>query len=130
MDDCLFCKIIKGDIPSQKVYEDDKVLVFLDINPTTNGDSLLVPKDHYVTYDEIPDDLLLHMRDVIKKIEAIDKEKLGAEGITLINNNGMGQEIKHFHIHLMPRYEMEDFIHQVKEGSLMNLDEVHEIMTK
>lgn len=130
MDDCLFCKIIKGDVPSQKVYEDDKVSVFLDINPTTNGDSLLVPKDHYVTYDEIPDDLLLHMRDVIKKIEAIDKEKLGAEGLTLINNNGMGQEIKHFHIHLMPRYEMEDFIHQVKKGSLMNLDEVHEIMTK
>lgn len=130
MDDCLFCKIIKGDIPSQKVYEDDKVLVFLDINPTTNGDSLLVPKDHYVTYDEIPDDLLLHMRDVTKKIEAIDKKKLGAEGLTLINNNGLGQEIKHFHIHLMPRYKMEDFIHQVKKESLMSLDEVHEIMTK
>ncbi len=130
MDDCLFCKIIKGEVPSQKIYEDDKVQVFLDINPTTNGDSLLVPKEHYVTYDELPDDLILHMRDVAKKIELIDREKLGAEGLTLINNNGIGQEIKHFHIHLLPRYQMEDFIHQVKKESLMELDEVYEIMTK
>lgn len=130
MDDCLFCKIIKGDIPSNVVYEDDLVEVFMDINPTTNGDSLLVPKKHYVTYDELPDDLILHMRDVTKKIEAIDREKLGALGLTLINNNGQGQEIKHFHIHLLPRYEMDDFIHQVKEGSLKSLDEVYEIMTK
>ena len=130
MDDCLFCKIIKGEVPSQKIYEDDKIQVFLDINPTTNGDSLLVPKEHYVTYDELPDDLILHMRDVAKKIELIDREKLGAEGLTLINNNGIGQEIKHFHIHLLPRYQMEDFIHQVKKESLMELDEVYEIMTK
>ena len=130
MDNCLFCKIIKGEVPSQKIYEDDKVQVFLDINPTTNGDSLLVPKEHYVTYDELPDDLILHMRDVAKKIELIDREKLGAEGLTLINNNGIGQEIKHFHIHLLPRYQMEDFIHQVKKESLMELDEVYEIMTK
>ena len=130
MDNCLFCKIIKGEVPSQKIYEDDKVQVFLDINPTTNGDSLLVPKEHYVTYDELPDDLILHMRDVAKKIELINREKLGAEGLTLINNNGIGQEIKHFHIHLLPRYQMEDFIHQVKKESLMELDEVYEIMTK
>lgn len=130
MDDCLFCKIIKGDVPSQKIYEDDKVLVFLDINPTTNGDSLIIPKEHYVTYDELPDDLILHMRDVIKKIEAIDKNNLKAKGLTLINNNGLGQEVKHCHIHLLPRYEIEDFIHQVKKESLMDLDKVHEIMTK
>ena len=130
MDDCLFCKIIKGDIPSNVVYEDDLVEVFMDINPTTNGDSLLVPKKHYVTYDELPDDLILHMRDVTKKIEAIDKEKLGALGLTLINNNGQGQEIKHFHVHLLPRYEMDDFIHQVKKESIKDLDEVYEIMTK
>ena len=66
--DCLFCKIIDGEIPSETIYEDDLVKVFLDINPTTNGDSLIVPKTHYKDFLEVPNDILVHMDNVIRKL--------------------------------------------------------------
>ena len=103
--DCLFCKIIDGNIPSEVIYEDDKVMVFLDINPTTNGDSLIVPKKHYKDFLSIPEDILVHMNNVIKKLYPIYQEKLKCDGLTICHNTDYGQEIKHFHIHFIPRYK-------------------------
>ena len=106
--DCLFCKIINGEIPSDIVYEDDLVKVFLDIRPTTNGDSLVVPKKHFKDFRELDNETLIHMYDVIKKLYPIYQERLHCEGLTICHNTDFGQEIKHFHIHFIPRFKDDD----------------------
>lgn len=105
MDDCIFCKIIKGDIPSYTIYEDEVVKVFLDINPVTNGHALVIPKKHFKDFEEIDLDTLAHMDKVAKKLFPKLKEVLGCSGITRVQNNGLGQDVKHYHMHLIPRYE-------------------------
>lgn len=129
-EDCLFCKIIKGEIPSYTIYEDDLVKVFLDINPSTNGDCLLVPKLHLVTIDDIPSDLLLHLHEVTLKMKRQLEEKLHCAGLTIVQNNGHGQDIKHFHIHLTPRYLDDNLRHEFNKKKLIELDKVLEQITK
>ena len=111
--DCLFCKIINGEIPCSKVYEDDKVLAFNDINPVAPYHILVVPKKHYDSIIDIPDkemEIVAHIHSVINKI-AIDKDFNNA-GFRIINNCGSdgGQEVKHLHYHILagkklPNYE-------------------------
>lgn len=103
----IFCKIIKGEIPSYTLYEDDIVKVFLDVNPNHNGHTLIVPKKHYENFFDIDDDTLHYILKVAKDIAALLKEKLNYDGISLAQNNGLGQEVKHFHLHLIPRYNNE-----------------------
>ena len=122
--DCLFCKIIEGSIPSEKIYEDDKVMVFLDIKPTTNGDSLVVPKEHYKDFFSVPDDLLIHMYDVIKKLYPIYQEKLHCDGLTICHNTDYGQEIKHFHIHFIPRYKNDEVKYLSNKEILLDLKDI------
>jgi len=105
MDDCIFCKIIKGEIPSYTIYEDEVVKVFLDINPVTNGHALVIPKKHFKDFEEIDLDTLAHMDKVAKELFPKLKEVLGCSGITRVQNNGLGQDVKHYHMHLIPRYE-------------------------
>lgn len=103
--DCIFCKIINGEIPSYKVYEDDTVLAFLDINPTSNGHTLIIPKKHYKDVMDIDDNTLSHIFQVARKIKSILEEKLYCDGITLTQNNGDVQEVKHYHLHVIPYYK-------------------------
>ena len=126
MEDCLFCKIIKGEIPSYTVYEDDLVKVFLDINPSTNGDCLLVPKKHIVTVDDVDQALLLHLHEVILKMKKLLEDKLHCQGLTICQNNGHGQDIKHFHIHLTPRYLDDNVTHDFNKTILIDLEKVSE----
>ncbi len=130
MKECLFCKISNGEIPSKTIYEDDLVKVFLDINPNTNGDLLIIPKNHYVTIADIDLEVLKHIFEVIKeKIFPLVTKKLNATGLTIIQNNGTGQEIKHFHIHLTSRYEEDNLNITTDKSLLKDLDEVYEILT-
>lgn len=119
--DCIFCKIVKGELPSYKLYEDDLIMIFLDVNPYSPGHTLIIPKDHTLDINSIPDDTLTH----IMKHARITANKvckaLEADGSTLIQNNGFVQEVKHFHLHVIPKY-MED-----KE---MSLEEVYEKITQ
>ena len=108
MDNCLFCKIGNGNIPSKVIYEDDIVLVFLDINPNSNGHTLIIPKKHVKDIDDIDDDTYLHIFKIAKKIKSILIEKLNCEGIQIIQNNGICQDIKHYHLHLIPHYQKQD----------------------
>lgn len=124
MDNCLFCKIIKGEIPSYTLYEDDIVKVFLDINPSTNGDCLIIPKKHIVTIDELDEELLLHLYKIIIKMKKLLEKKLNCQGMTIIQNNGYGQEIKHFHIHLTPRYENDQLEQSFNKEDLLQLEDV------
>ena len=102
---CIFCQIINGEIPSYKVYEDDKVLAFLDIQPVSPGHTLVVSKKHYADLGEISEDDLLALISAVKKIGQQIKVKLGAAGYNVTNNNGVaaGQTVPHIHFHIIPR---------------------------
>jgi histidine triad (HIT) family protein len=107
MDSCLFCKIIKGEIPSMKVYEDEDTLAFLDIKPINPGHTLVIPKAHYANVIETPEEVLVKMMRTVKKIGHAFKDGLGVENFNLAMNNGApaGQVVFHAHIHVMPRHE-------------------------
>ena len=126
--DCIFCKIISGEIPSDVVYEDDIVKVFLDIRPTTNGDSLIVPKKHFKDFREVDDETLLHINRVIKKLYPIYVEKLKCQGLTLCHNTDYGQEIKHFHIHFIPRYENDEIKYLSNKEILLDTKEIMNLL--
>jgi histidine triad (HIT) family protein len=103
--DCIFCKIISGDIPCMKVYEDELVLAYLDINPDSDGHTLIIPKKHYKDINDIDDDVLLHIQKTARKVMNILEEKLNCDGFSLLQNNGDVQEVKHYHLHIKPYYK-------------------------
>lgn len=106
MNDCIFCKIISGEIPSHKVYEDDDVFAFLDIHPVNPGHVLVVPKRHAEDLQAAPDELLAKLLPTVKKIAAAAVRSAGADGFNLGMNNGAaaGQVVFHAHLHVIPRF--------------------------
>ena len=126
MKDCIFCKIVKWDIPSFTIYEDDIIKVFLDVNPATNGHMLIIPKNHYENLFTIDEDVITHSLKVIKDIlYPLIKEKLNCDGLTISQNNGFGQEVKHFHIHLIPRYENDKDTHTYNKDIMLSVDDIY-----
>ena len=117
--DCLFCKITSGDIPSYKIYEDEIVIAFLDINPDSNGHTLIIPKKHYLDMNDIPLDTLTHIFKIAKELKIKIESKLNADGLTFVQNNGDIQEVKHFHLHLKPYY---------KANELKSVEEIYNIL--
>lgn len=124
--DCLFCKIIEGTIPSKTIYEDEFVKVFLDINPNTNGHCLIIPKKHIVTVDEIDNELAIHILEIEKKIYKLLKEKLNIEGLTIVQNNELGQLVKHYHVHLIPRYPNDNWEMNFNQETLLEIDKIYQ----
>lgn len=131
MKDCLFCKIINNEIPSSTVYEDDLIKVFLDINPTTNGHMLIIPKKHHVNVMDIDEDVVSHALKVIKeKLYPMLKKNLGCNGLTIVQNNEYGQEVKHYHIHLIPRYQDDLVSDSYNKEMLIPVEEVFARLSK
>lgn len=118
--DCIFCKIIGGEISAYKLYEDDLVLCFLDVNPDSNGHCLIIPKRHYKDIDEIDNNTLIHIMEITKKIKKLLEDKLHIDGLTLVQNNGEVQEVKHYHLHLKPYYKV--------TKDLLSVEEVYNII--
>lgn len=106
--DCIFCKINNKEIPSYTIFEDEIVRVFLDINPTHNGHTLIIPKDHYKDIEDIDMETLSHIMQTAKQIYKMLNEKLHPDGIILTQNNGIAQDVKHYHLHLIPVYKNEE----------------------
>jgi len=104
MADCIFCKIVKGDIPSFKVYEDDTVFAFADINPISDGHTLIIPKKHAENIWEIPADDLAAIHRASKKVADALKSSLNLDGVACLQLNGRGvnQVVMHYHLHLIP----------------------------
>ena len=104
-DDCIFCKIIRGDIPSAKVYEDDLVFVFLDIGPVSEGHCLVIPKEHCVSLGECSDEAAAAVGRTLGRIADALVNACGAEGYNVLNNCGRcaGQLVDHVHFHIIPR---------------------------
>ena len=123
MNDCLFCKIVDGSIPSTKVYEDEHVLAFMDIMPLTKGHTLLIPKKHHENVYDMSSEEAGQLFSVAPKIADSLKASFQPVGLNLLNNNGApaGQSVFHFHLHFIPRYDQTDgfkAIWQTKEKQL------------
>ena len=104
----IFCKIVNNEIPSYTIYEDEIIKVFLDVNPNSTGHTLIIPKKHYENLFDIDQNTLNYILNKSKEIANKLKEKLQCDGISLCQNNGLGQEVKHYHLHLIPRYNNEE----------------------
>lgn len=120
--DCLFCKIINGEIPSYTIYEDYYVKCFLDINPISNAHALIIPKKHFIDINDIDNEYLFKINESSKIIVKLINEKFKPNGFKLVQNNGTLQDVKHYHLHIIPNYS----------GNQKNIDvkSVHEKLTK
>lgn len=110
MSDCIFCKIVKGELPSSKVYEDEKTLAFLDISPVNIGHTLVIPKEHFKNILETPEDIIAHMMRVVKKVShGLEALTIDGINITMNNKEAAGQIVFHSHIHVIPRHQGDGF---------------------
>ena len=123
-DECLFCKIAKGEVPSKKVYEDENAIAFLDINPANRGHCLVVPKKHSENIYDIDDNTLEKVIIIAKNLSKLIKEKLECNGVNLVQNNERhaGQIVNHFHIHIIPRYENDNVVITYQRVQLSDAD--------
>lgn len=107
---CLFCDIIKGDIPSHKIYEDEFTYAFLDISDDCVGHTLVVPKKHYENMLDVDNETLNHVMDTVTKISRHYVNNCGITGVNILNNSGVDaqQTVMHLHVHIMPRYAQDN----------------------
>lgn len=121
---CIFCKIINGEIPSYKVYEDTDFLAFLDISQAEIGHTLVVPKKHFDNFLEMDDKTAEKLIILVKKLALKIKKATNASGINILNNNGAaaGQSVNHVHFHIIPRYENDDLVMKFTEHKLSQED--------
>lgn len=106
-DNCIFCKLANGQIPTRAIYEDESFKVILDNGPATKGHALILPKEHAANLFELPEDTAADVMKLAKKMATSMTEKLQCDGFNLVQNNGVvaGQSVFHFHMHLIPRYK-------------------------
>lgn len=119
-DNCIFCKIAKGEIPSATIYEDDDFRVILDLMPASKGHALVLPKAHAANLYELEDEVAAKLLPVAKKVMAQMTDILGCDGYNVLQNNGAcaGQTVFHYHMHLIPRYEGEEIGISWESGTL------------
>lgn len=129
-DDCIFCKLANGDIPTNALYEDDIVKVIFDLGPATRGHVLVVPKEHFDNIFSMDEKTAGHVFAVASKIAKFLNDELGCDGMNLLQNNGeiAGQTVFHFHMHLIPRYKGDEVGLTWKAGELS--DEVRDEILK
>lgn len=120
---CVFCKIVNGEIPSNVLYQDDIVMVIMDIKPTTDGHVLIIPKKHYEDFFNVDDDVMAHMFKIAKMLGPKIMQKLKANSLTLLINYGDDQVVKHLHLHLLP-----DYLLGVKNGVKRSMEENYKIL--
>ncbi len=131
---CIFCKIIAGEIPCVKLYEDELTMAFMDINPGNEGHALVIPKEHWEDVHAIPSDLIGSTVKTVKKIATAVEETLNPDGINLVQANGKGaaQSVFHFHMHILPR-RMDDELKMnwgLRPGDMGAIKEVCERIKK
>lgn len=126
MKDCIFCKIIENELPSKTIYEDNNIKIIMNINPISNGHLLVLPKKHIVDINDIDNETVQNSLNIIKnKIYPLLKEKLNCDGLTIAQNNEYGQEIKHYHIHLIPRYNNDNIDFKYDKNNIKDIEEIY-----
>jgi histidine triad (HIT) family protein len=128
---CVFCKILDGVIPSVKLYEDEDFVIILDIGPATFGHALVIPKNHYANLYEMPDEMLAKVMSLAKVWGEKLVKAFDADGLNLVQNNGLaaGQTVFHYHLHLIPRYDGDAMGELWTPGSLSD-EQKKEILEK
>ena len=118
--DCIFCAIAAGEIPSFKVYEDDLALAYLDINPFSRGHTLVIPKSHASGLLDADDAMLAELVLRVKKVAAHIKGRLGCDGFNILQNNGeaAGQTVRHIHFHIVPRWNGDPLVFSNSKGDM------------
>lgn len=131
-ENCIFCKIAAGDIPSKTIYEDEQFRVIMDISPATKGHALILPKEHYANLYEIPEEVAADAMKLAKKLAKKVTDVLECDGFNVVQNNGevAGQTVFHFHMHLIPRYKNDGNEEKIcwnhLELSDSELEEIHQ----
>lgn len=130
-ENCIFCKIAAGEIPSATLYEDEDFRVILDIEPASKGHALILPKEHYANLYELDDEIAAKVLVLAKKIVTKLTDILGCDGYNIVQNNGVeaGQSVFHYHMHLIPRYKGDSVDIKWKLGTLTEEDK-KEILEK
>ena len=130
--DCIFCKIIAGEIPSTRIYEDENTLVFMDINPIIHGHALVIPKQHHAQITDTPTDALARCIAVAKRVAKAQIDALGAEGVNLHQANGSvaGQVVNHIHFHVIPRFSGDGHHWNWNNKAYDSIEAMSEIGTK
>lgn len=110
VDDCIFCRIVRGEVPSVRVFEDERTIAFMDINPANAGHVLVVPREHAADLYALPDDLLGATAVVVKRVATAVRDAVAPDGINIVQANGPGaaQSVAHFHWHVLPRIDGDD----------------------
>lgn len=126
MTDCIFCKIVAKEIPATVIYEDDAVLVFMDIGPIIKGHALVIPKTHVDPVTDADDELVAKLHVTAKKIAMAQMNGLKADGVNIMQNNGpaAGQVVSHVHVHVIPRFNNDGHHWNWVPGNYDSLDEV------
>lgn len=129
MDNCIFCKLAKGEMETNTLYEDQDFRVIFDLSPATEGHVLVIPKEHYANVFELPEELAGKAYILAKKLAKVLKEITGCNGVNILQNNGeaAGQTVFHFHMHVIPRYSEEIITWSQRE---INQEKVNEIIEK
>lgn len=133
-ENCIFCKIAGGEIPSRTIYEDEEFRVILDLAPATKGHALILPKNHYKNLYELSDETAAKVFPLAKKMANVMTQKLGCDGFNIIQNNNQiaGQTVFHFHVHLIPRYndDGQNLVMKPTETTDTELDAVKDLLLK
>lgn len=133
-DNCIFCKIIAGEIPSHTIHEDENFKVILDVAPATKGHALIIPKEHYANFYELPEENASEVIKLAKRMMIRMTEKLKSDGFNIVQNNGeaAGQTVNHFHMHLIPRYKNDGEIlkYIAGEPSQEDLEQIKKTITQ
>ena len=129
---CIFCEIIKGNIPSKKIYEDDDILAILDISQTTYGHTLVMPKKHYETFLDMPNEEAGNLMKKVQEIAELIVAKTNAKGCNILNNTNevAGQTVMHAHVHIIPRYDDNDTVKFDFNENKFDLDEIQKKITQ
>lgn len=132
MNNCIFCKIVNKEIPATVLYEDDDVLVFMDIGPIIKGHALVISKKHYDSVTETPDEILTKLHLTAKRIAQAQMNGLAADGVNIMQNNGKaaGQEVPHIHVHVIPRFDEDGHHWNWNAKTYEKSDEMTELASK
>ncbi|MBO7079458.1 MAG: HIT family protein [Bacilli bacterium] len=128
---CVFCEIVKGNIPSYKVYEDDVCIAILDISQATIGHTLVIPKKHFKNIFELDEETAMQLFKVVTNLSKKISKALNVDNMNILNNNGTlaGQSVDHFHIHIIPRYEKDNL--EIKFSSnKLSPEEFNDLLNK
>lgn len=125
-EDCVFCKIARGEEQASRIYENEDVLAFLDARPVNEGHTLVIPRRHYENIFEVPDEELARLFKIVKKVAAAVMKSQEAEGIRILQNNGKAanQIIFHFHVHIIPEYQRQGVFRHRITAELGDLERV------